>query len=234
MHSRVATPRLRFRLWHPAFGWLRPEPFIDDVDSYFRVVFTENRHLHHGLLIEANGHPWNGHESIESPYNMVSWFTAVVLILQGTEEETSVWAYEESDCRYELLAGDVLQISDENPSNRHRPSLPPVCFPLHDFAHAMVGPGQLLLALHDRCAERIRELNADLPDGAIPEVAERWCSYLSEFDLSDKVLAKRDPFVVRAGTPAVERWERTCKDPLSANHRQELSEALSEIGFFLG
>ncbi len=225
----VAIPRLRFRLWHAAFDWLQPERFIDDVDLFFRIIFIENRHLHHGLLIEANGRPWNDQKSIESPYNMISWFTAMVPILQGGREQIDVWAYEESDCRYNLLAGDVLQISDERPSSKHRQSLAPVRFHLRDFVRAMIGPGQLLLALHSRCADRMRELTAGLPDGTLPELAERWCSYLSEFDLSDELLAKRGPFVVRSGTPRAERWARTRSAPLAARYRQELSEALSEI-----
>ena len=73
---RVASPSLSYRIWRDG-QWVDPARYVEAPESYLRWIFEDSpcEHAPGGLLIEADGKPWNSHETFDTAYNMACWFT---------------------------------------------------------------------------------------------------------------------------------------------------------------
>ena len=181
MSQSIAKPKIKFKIIMND-KWNSPQRFIENIDSLLRyyLLSPSLNKREWGLLIEADGQPWNTRETIEYPTHIWSWFQAVLELISG-KKQASVWAWEESNC---IIIRDDEKISlMDTWSNKI--ICPKVFFLFEDFLNEILVQGKLVFALSNRLKNRLRELEESCNKYQVPSAVQDWDDLLKKTEKTE-------------------------------------------------
>ncbi len=219
-----AKPSVGFRIAAKSGALVGPEILLREIDLLFRFAFIElSFETSGGLLIEADGEPWNGPDFFDTHENLVWWFESAAEIASGAADPVFVWAWEECRCYLTPLSGDLVQLED-------RGFLPPVVFSRADLTTAFLAAGRDLLALQDAVHERIASILSGPWSDGVPEIALSWAREMPEDHFTERVVERKGPLVAVFGMSARDRWQRVLDTRMDPDCRSRLCDAVTVLG----
>ena len=221
---RVLEPFVRFHVQLSSGATPGALELIADPDLVLRSAFLEiDFNVCGGLLIAANGKPWNSTNQFDTHENLCCWFEGVARTIESPAEPISVWAWEESDCEISIEGPEGVSIRDS------RAGLARATFGRQGFLRAFLRAGRELEALQQKLHGRVAEILGEPGPQGIPKQAWVWCGEIPPEDLSEKVARKSKLFVWTEGRTPARRWQRALATRIDPGRRARLSEALRRI-----